>query len=77
MILLPLPEVAERLAVSLSLVQKLACAAEYAAEVRSGKRLINDVPPGLVRYLDSGFPVPRRIGKVRRIKAHELEGWLK
>lgn len=78
MTLLPLSAVAERLAVSLSLVQKLSRAAEYAAEVRTGKRRIDDVPLGLVRYLDTGFPLPCRIGKtVRRIKADELEDWLK
>lgn len=78
MTLLPLSAVAERLAVSLSMVQKLARASEYAAEVRVGKRRLDDVPPGLVRYLDSGFPLPRRIGKtVRRVRADDLEKWLK
>lgn len=77
MTLLPLPAVAERLSVSLSLVQKLARAAEYAAEVRAGRRRLEEVPPSLVRYLDSGFPMPRRIGKsIRRIRQEDLEAWL-
>jgi hypothetical protein len=76
--LLTLPAVAAQLSVSLSLVQKLARAAEYAAEIQTGKRHREDVPPGLVLYLDSGFPIPKRIGKsVRRIKTEELEKWLK
>lgn len=77
MTLLPLPTVAERLNVSLSLVRKLARAAELAAEVRAGKRRLDDVPPALLRYLDSGFPVPKRIGaSIRRVRADELERWL-
>jgi len=76
--LLTLPAVASQLSVSLSLVQKLARAAEYAAEIQAGKRQRDDVPPGLVLYLDSGFPIPKRIGKsVRRIKTEELEKWLR
>jgi hypothetical protein len=36
------------------------------------------VPPSLVRYLDCGFPVPRRIGRtVRRVRGEEFERWLK
>jgi predicted DNA-binding transcriptional regulator AlpA len=77
MTLLTLDAVAERLSVSASLVYKLARAAEYAAEVQAGKRRPDDVPPGLVRYLDAGFPVPKRIGKtVRRVRVEELERWL-
>lgn len=75
--LLTLPAVADRLSISLSLVRKLARAAELAAEVRAGKRRLDDVPPGLVRYLDSGFPTPKRIGStIRRVRAEELEQWL-
>jgi predicted DNA-binding transcriptional regulator AlpA len=75
--LLTLPAVAERLSISLSLVRKLARAAELAAEVRAGKRRLDDVPPALVRYLDSGFPAPKRIGStIRRVRAEELERWL-
>ena len=78
MSLLALPAVAARLSVSVSLVQKLARAAEYAAELDNGTRLLSDVPPGLVVYLDSGFPIPKRIGRsIRRINNEELEKWLK
>jgi hypothetical protein len=76
--LLTLGDVADRLQVSLSLVRKLARAAEVAAEVRAGKRRMDDVPPSLVRYLDCGFPVPRRIGRaVRRVRGEEFERWLR
>jgi hypothetical protein len=76
--LLPLPAVAAHLGVSLRMVQKLAKSAEYAAEVQAGKRRADDVPPDLVGYIDSGFPAPVRIGRsVRRIKAEDLEQWLK
>lgn len=75
--LLTFSTVAERLGVSLSLVQRLARAAEYAAEIRQGRRRPEDVPASLARYLDSGFPAPKRIGRsVRRIRAPELEQWL-
>ena len=78
MTLLSLPAIAARLGVSLSLVRKLARAAELAAEVRAGKRRLEDVPPALARYLDIGFPVPKRIGRtVRRVREEELERWLK
>ena len=53
--LLTLDDVAARLQVSISLVRKLARAAEVSAEVRAGRRRIEDVPPSLVRYLDCGF----------------------
>ena len=77
-VLLTLPAVAAQLAVSLSLVRKLARAAELAAEVRAGQRRLDDVPPALVRYLDSGFPVPRRIGKtIQRIREEDLKQWLR
>ena len=76
--LLTLGDVADRLQVSLSLVRKLARAAEVAAEVRAGKRRLDDVPPSLVRYLDCGFPVPRRIGRtVRRVRGEEFERWVR
>lgn len=75
--LLPLQAVAKQLSISLSLVQRLARAAEMAAEVRSGRRKRDDVPPSIAPYLDSGFPVPRRIGRsVRRVRADELAEWL-
>lgn len=75
--LLTLPAVAEQLAVSVSLVQKMTRAAQYADEVRSGTRARDDVPPGLVPYLDSGFPIPVMIGKtIRRIRADQLNEWL-
>lgn len=70
--------IAERLSVSVSMVQKLIRAAEYAAEIRSGQRAREDVPVSLQGYLDCGFPVPKRIGKsVRRIRGEDLEMWLK
>ena len=76
--LLTLGDVADRLKVSLALVRKLARAAEVSAEVRAGRRRIDDVPPSLVRYLDCGFPVPRRIGRtVRRVRGEEFERWLR
>jgi hypothetical protein len=76
--LLPLPAVAAHLGVSLRLVQKLTRAAEMQAEVQAGQRRPDDVPPDLTGYLDSGFPAPVRIGKsIRRIRAEELEQWLK
>jgi hypothetical protein len=74
---LSLPAIAEHLGISLSLVRKLARAAELAAEVRAGKRQLDDVPPAMIRYLNSGFPVPKRIGAtIRRVRADELERWL-
>ena len=76
--LLTLQQAADRLAVSVSLVQKLARASEYAAELRTGKRRRDDVPPGYALYLDSGFPIPKRIGKsIRRILIEDLDRWLK
>jgi hypothetical protein len=75
--LLPLPAVAAHLGVSLRMVQKLVRAAEMQAEVQAGTRRLDDVPPDLGRYLASGFPLPKRIGKIRRIRAEELEQWLK
>jgi len=76
--LLPLPAVAAHLGVSLRLIQKLARAAEMQAEVRAGTRRHDDIPPDLVGYLASNFPRPVRIGKsIRRIRAEELEQWLK
>lgn len=78
MTMLSLPAVAETLGVSLSMVRKLARAAELAAEVRAGKRRLEDVPPSLARYLDSGFPAPFRIGAtIRRIREEDLRQWLK
>ena len=75
--MLTLGDVADRLQVSLSLVRKLARAAELAAEVRAGQRRMDDVPPSLVRYLDCGFPIPRRIGKtVRRVRGEQFEKWI-
>jgi hypothetical protein len=74
--LLTLDDIADRLQVSLSLVRKLARAAEIAAEVRAGRRCLDDVPPSLARYLDCGFPVPRRIGRtVRRVREDEFSRW--
>jgi hypothetical protein len=53
-------------------------AAEMQAEVRAGTRRHDDIPPDLVGYLASNFPRPVRIGKsIRRIRAEELEQWLK
>jgi predicted DNA-binding transcriptional regulator AlpA len=76
--LLPLSAVAAHLGVSLRLVQKMTRAAEMQAEVQAGKRRIDDVPPDLVGYINSGFPAPVRIGKsIRRIRQEELEQWLK
>ena len=76
--LLTFRQAADYMAVSESLVLKLARAAEYAAELRTGKRRRDDVPPGYVRYLDAGFPAPKLIGRaIRRIRAAELEKWLK
>jgi hypothetical protein len=76
--LLTLNDVADRLKVSLALVRKLARAAELAAEVRAGQRRMDDVPPSLARYLDCGFPVPRRIGRtVRRVRGEEFEKWVR
>jgi predicted DNA-binding transcriptional regulator AlpA len=75
--LLSLAAVAERLGVSLSLVQRLARAAEIQAEIQTGRRARNDVPEGLRRYLDCRFPRPVRIGRaVRRIRTRDLEAWL-
>ena len=77
MTLLPLSVVAKRLCVSVSLVERLARAAEYAAEIKARKRSPQDVPPYLVGYLNCGFPVPKRIGRsVRRIREEDLEKWL-
>jgi len=76
-ILLSLPAVAERLGVSLSLVQRLARAAEVRAEIQAGRRAKDDVPESLRRYLDCQFPRPIRIGRsVRRIRSGDLELWL-
>lgn len=69
--------IAEQLQVSVSLIQKLIRAAEYAVEVKEGKRQRDDVPVSLQRYLDCGFPIPKRIGKsVRRIRGEDFEKWL-
>lgn len=78
MILLTPAAIAERLIVSVSMVQKLIRAAEYAAEIKAGTRIRDDVPPGLVRYLDSGFPAPKVIGRaVKRIRGDEFEQWVR
>lgn len=75
--LLTFHEVATQLGVSLSLVQKLARAAEYQAEIRQGQRKAMDVPPGLVAYLHSGFPAPKRIGRtIRRVRNEDLQQWI-
>lgn len=69
--------IAARLSVSVSLVQKLIRAAEYSAEIQAGNRLREDVPPGLVGYLDSGFPAPKVIGRaVKRVRADDFERWI-
>lgn len=69
--------IAEQLQVSVSLIQKLIRAAEYAVEVKAGKRQRDDVPASLQRYLDCGFPIPKRIGKsVRRVRGEDFEKWL-
>lgn len=74
--LLTLKAAAERLSLSISLVQKLARAAEYAVEVRAGTRAVEDVPVDLVRYLDTGFPVPKRLTqRVIRLRAEEVDRW--
>ncbi len=78
MSLLTFDDVAAQLSVSRSLIYKLSRAAEYAAEIKAGIRAYEDVPPALTRYLDSGFPTPKRIGRtIRRIRADELKRWLK
>lgn len=69
--------IAEQLSVSVSMIHKLIRAAEYAAEIRAGKRAREDVPVSLQGYLDCNFPVPKRIGRsVRRVRKEELEKWL-
>ena len=69
--------IAEQLSVSVSMIQKLIRASEYAAEIQAGKRRREDVPVSLHRYLDCGFPVPKVVGKsVRRVRADEFERWL-
>lgn len=75
--LLTYPAVAERLGVSLALVQTLSAAADYAAEVRQGQRQIADVPPRYRAHLDTGFPRPLRLGlRLRRIRETDLQQWL-
>lgn len=77
MTLLTYPAVAERLSVSLSLVQTMAAAAEYAAELRTQKRRMEDIPPRYRPYLDTGFPRPVRLGlRVRRVRERELDKWI-
>lgn len=62
---------------SRSHVSKLACAAEYAAEVAAGQRARADVPPYLREYLDEGFPLPVAFGpRTIRIPADEFEAWI-
>lgn len=69
--------IADQLSVSVSMIQKLIRAAEYAAEIRAGLRLREDVPASLQGYLDCNFPIPKRIGKsVKRVRGEELEKWL-
>lgn len=71
-------DIAEQLSVSISMIQKLIRAAEYAAEIKAGRRLREDVPLSLQGYLDCNFPIPKRIGKsVRRVRGEDLERWLK
>lgn len=70
--------IAAQLSVSVSMIQKLIRAAEYAAEIRAGQRLREDVPVSLQGYLDCNFPIPKRIGKsVKRVRGEDLERWLK
>lgn len=69
--LLTLPAVAERLHVSVRLVQKMIRASELS------DRPLEDMPPDLVKYVSAHFPKPVKIGKtVRRIRAEDLERWI-
>lgn len=62
---------------SRALVNDLALAAERAAEIKAGKRKVEDVPPRLRPYLNLGFPMPRQIGiKLKRINAAELQAYV-
>lgn len=71
-------DIAKQLSVSVSMIQKLIRAAEYAAEIKAGRRLREDVPLSLQNYLDCNFPIPKRIGKsVKRVRGEDLERWLK
>lgn len=70
--------IAAQLEVSVSMIQKLIRASEYAAEIRAGKRRREDVPVSLQGYLDCNFPIPKRIGKsVKRVRGEDLDRWLK
>lgn len=68
---------ADFLGCSRSLVNDLALAAERAAEIKAGARKIEDVPPRLRPYLDSGFPVPKRVGRrLMRIDPAALQAYV-
>lgn len=63
---------------SRSLVADMALAADYAAEVNAGHRLVSDVPPRLRRHLQGGFPRPILIGaRLKRIDPRELADYIK
>ncbi len=75
--MMTLRQVAEALAVSYSTVCDWALASEYAAEIKAGKREIEDVPPRLVPHLKRGFPRPKKLGKrLRRIDESAVKAWL-
>ena len=75
--LLAYPAVAKHLSVSLSMVQTLAAAAEYAAEYRQGQRRLDDIPNKYRPYLDTGFPRPVKLGlRLNRIRQADLERWI-
>lgn len=76
-VLLDLPAVADRLQVSTALVRKLARAAEYREKVLAGRCPVDGVPLDLLRYLDSGFPTPCRIGtRIVRVRETDLARWI-
>jgi hypothetical protein len=63
---------------SRSLVSDMALAAEYAAEISGGQRIVADVPPRLRRHLHEGFPLPILIGqRIKRIDPREFADYLK
>ncbi len=75
MTLLTYAQAAKRLAISVSHVRVLACAAKLADR----NVQLDRVPPKLRPYLNSGFPRARLIGgsrRLARIDGEQLEKWI-
>lgn len=76
--LLSYADVARIIGCSRAQVSDLALAAEYAAEIKTGARQVEDVPPRLKRHLNKAFPAVIKIGqRIKRIDPADFERYLK